>query len=160
MTRQSPDSQPLGNDWYYEDIEVGTAIVTPTHTVSMADIQAFAEITRDRHPLHTDEAHCRNTAFGKIIAHGMYGVALIEGLKSELGHFGNSSIASLGWDDIAFKAPIFVDDTLHAVIEFESKRESRSGPNGIVIERIVLRNQRDEVVISARHIAMLKYRDG
>lgn len=160
MTLQLHESQSHREDWYYEDVEIGASIVTPKHTVSKADILSFAEITRDRHPLHTDEVYCRNTTFGKIIAHGLYGVSLIEGLKSELGHFENSSIASLGWSDIAFKAPIFVDDTLHAVIEFESKRESRSGPNGIVIEKIVLRNQSGEIVISAHHTAMLKRRDG
>ncbi len=107
-------------DLYYEDVELGAEITTPAHTVSMKDILGFADVTRDHHPLHTDEEYCRKTQFGKPIAHGLYGLSLIEGLKSELKLYENTSIGSLGWDKVRFKAPIFPGDSVRVKMRFLS----------------------------------------
>src|SRR5688572_30122085 len=96
---------------HFEDIVIGNELETASHTVTQKDILAFADVTRDHHPLHTDEEYCRNTKFGRPIAHGLYGLSLIEGLKSELKMYENTSVASLGWDGVRFKAPIFAGDT-------------------------------------------------
>jgi acyl dehydratase len=140
---------------YYEDVVVGAEITTGTHTVSMKDILTFADVTRDHHPLHTDEDYCRNTQFGKPIAHGLYGLSLIEGLKSELKLYENTSVASLGWDKIRFKAPIFPGDSVRVKMRFIEKRESRKTDRGVVVEAITLVNQRDEVVTEAEHATLL-----
>jgi acyl dehydratase len=142
-------------DLFYEDVEVGAEIVTAAHTVSMQDILAFADVTRDHHPLHTDSDYCRKTAFGKPIAHGLYGLSLIEGLKSELKIYENTSVASLGWDKIRFKAPIFPGDSVRVKMRFVNKRESRKPDRGVVIEYISLVNQHDEVVTEAEHATLL-----
>ena len=142
-------------DLFYEDVIVGDQVETDSHTVTTDDILAFAEITRDRHPLHTDEEYCRKTKFGRPIAHGLFGLSLIEGLKSELKLYENTSIASLGWDKVRFRAPIFAGDTVHVRVTFDSKRESKSGPHGIAVEKIEMINQKGEVVIEAEHATML-----
>ncbi|WP_201285435.1 MaoC family dehydratase [Chelativorans xinjiangense] len=147
-------------DLCYEDVIVGEEVITDSHTVTWEDVQSFAALTRDRHPLHTDADYCSRTAFGRPIAHGLYGVALIEGLKAELKLYQNTSIASLGWDKVRFRAPIFPGDTLHVHVRFASKRESQSGPHGIVVERIEMLNQQGMVVIDAEHAAMLVKRAG
>ena len=38
----------------YEDIEPGTQFESAAHTVTPADIAAFADVTRDHHPLHVE----------------------------------------------------------------------------------------------------------
>ncbi|WP_158896302.1 MULTISPECIES: MaoC family dehydratase [unclassified Pseudomonas] len=148
----------LAVDLYYEDIEIGREITTATHMLTAEDVKTFAVLTRDHHPLHTDPDYCRSTAFGRVIAHGLHGLALMEGLKTELRLFENTSVASLGWNNVRFNAPIFPGDTLHVKVRFEGKRESRSKPCGIVEERLWLLNQQGEVVIEAEHTAMLKRR--
>jgi acyl dehydratase len=142
-------------DLYYEDVVVGDEVFTDTHTVTMEGILAFAEVTRDRHPLHTDPDYCAKTAFKRPIAHGLFGLSLIEGLKAELKLYENTSVASLGWDKVRFRAPIFADDTVQVRVIFDSKRESKSGPNGIVIEKVEMINQKGEVVIDAEHATLL-----
>lgn len=144
-------------DLYYEDVIVGDEITSDSHQVTIGDVLVFADITRDRHPLHTDEAYCRNTSFGRTIAHGLYGLALIEGLKSELKLYENTSVASLGWDKVRFRAPIFPGDMLHVRVTFEGKRESKNG-HGIVVERTELINQNGAIVIDADHAAMVRKR--
>jgi acyl dehydratase len=144
-------------DLFYEDVVIGDEVATDAHEVTMEDVLTFGRVTRDLHPLHTDEDYCRDTPFGRPIAHGLYGLALIEGLKSELKFYENTSIASLGWDKVKFKAPIFPGDRVHVRVVFESKRESRNG-HGIVIEKTELINQDDVVVIDAEHVAMVRRR--
>jgi acyl dehydratase len=140
---------------HYEDIVIGSELETASHTVTQKDILAFADVTRDHHPLHTDEEYCRNTKFGRPIAHGLYGLSLIEGLKSELKMYENTSVASLGWDGVRFKAPIFAGDTVHVKVRFLEKRPSQKGRRGIVVEGIELINQRGETVIEAKHATLL-----
>lgn len=147
--------QQQTEDLYYEDVVVGAEIETAAHTVSMQDVLTFADVTRDHHPLHTDEDYCRKTQFGKPIAHGLYGLSLIEGLKSELKLYENTSVASLGWDKIRFKGPIFPGDTVHVKMRFIEKRESKKPDRGVVVEAIQLVNQRDEVVTEAEHATLL-----
>ena len=142
-------------DLYYEDVEPGEKVSTDTHLVTKEGILAFAEVTRDRHPLHTDEEYCSKTQYGRIIAHGMYGLSLIEGLKSELKLYQNTSLASLGWDKVRFRKPIFAGDTVYVDVTFVSKRESRSSPHGVVVERVEMINQDGDVVIDGEHATML-----
>lgn len=142
-------------DLHYEDVVVGGELKTATHTVTQKDILGFADVTRDHHPLHTDEEYCRNTKFGKPIAHGLYGLSLIEGLKSELKMYENTSVASLGWDGVRFKGPIFAGDTVHVKVRFLEKRPSKKPGRGVVVEGIELINQRGEVVTEAKHATLL-----
>ncbi len=145
-------------DLFYEDVVVGDGVSTHAHTITMDDILGFANVTRDRHPLHVDEEYCRNTEFGRPIAHGLYGLSLIEGLKSELKLYENTSIASLGWDKVSFRAPAFVGDTVHVRMTFLAKRPSRNGARGVVTEGVALVNQDGRVVVEGEHITLLKCR--
>jgi len=142
---------------YYEDIAIGNVVTTAAHEITMDDVLAFAQLTRDMHPLHTDADYCRHTTFGRPIAHGLHGLALMEGLKSQLDLYTDTSIASLGWDKVKFHAPVFPGDHVHVKVVFAHKRVSRNG-HGIVVEDIALVNQNGTTVTSAEHVTMVKLR--
>ncbi|MDP7241267.1 MAG: MaoC/PaaZ C-terminal domain-containing protein [Rhodospirillales bacterium] len=142
-------------DLYYEDVVVGEEVETSAHTMTYADILTFADVTRDHHPLHTDPEFCKSTPFGRPIAHGLYGLALMEGLKSEMRLYEHTSVASLGWDKVRFLKPIFADDSIHVLVRFTDKRESRKPDRGVVTEMVELINQRGEVVTEAQHVTLL-----
>lgn len=154
------DSQAAAprEDTCYEDVIVGDEFETGSHTVTMDDIRTFGAVTRDRHPLHMDEAFCKRTRFGRPIAHGLYGLALMEGLKAETKLYEHTSIASLGWDKVRFKAPVFPGDTVRARVRFIDKRETRKPDRGVVRELVILVNQNDTVVIEAEHATLLWHR--
>jgi acyl dehydratase len=139
----------------YEDIELGMRFETAPHTVTAADIAAFAEVTRDHHPLHVDAAYARSRGFPAVIAHGLYGLSLMEGLKSELKLYEETSVASLGWDKVCFKAPVVAGDRLRVRFRFVEKRLTSNPARGIVIEALDLVNQRDEVVTEAHHTSLI-----
>ncbi|MDB5847477.1 MAG: MaoC-like protein [Rhodoferax sp.] len=144
-----------GVDIYYEDVVLGAEMRSASHTVTVDDIRRFCDLTHDHHPLHTDAAYARSRGFPGVIAHGLYGVALMEGLKTEMKIYENSSIASLGWDRVRFLQAVVAGDTVTVVFRFEHKRLSSKGGRGVVTEFIQLLNQRDEPVIEAHHTALV-----
>ena len=140
-------------EFYYDDVEIDAELTTTSHVIAYEDILAFADITLDHHPLHTDEEYCKTTRFGRPIAHGLYGLALMEGLKSKM--YERTSIASLGWDKIRFEAPLFPGDTVFVKVIFTDKRDSSKPGRGIVREEVLLINQTGSVVIRAEHTTLL-----
>ncbi|MFK4508462.1 MaoC family dehydratase [Bradyrhizobium daqingense] len=139
----------------YEDIALGAEFETAVHTVTEADIAVFADVTRDHHPLHIDSGYARSRGFPAVIGHGLFGLSLMEGLKSELKLYEETSVASLGWDEVRFKAPIVAGDALRVRFRFVEKRPTKNPGRGIVVETLDLLNQRDEVVTAARHISLI-----
>jgi acyl dehydratase len=140
---------------YYEDIELGKSIETRAHTITVDDVEKFCEVTHDHHPLHTDDDFARSMGFPRRIAHGLYGLSLMEGLKAELGLYDTTSIASLGWDDVRFRKPLLVGDRVVSRVRFDSKRPSRKKGRGVVVETVELVNQKGEVAISAKHATLV-----
>lgn len=146
------------HDIYFDDVVVGATFETPTHAITAADIARFCDLTRDHHPLHTDADYAGSRGFRGVIAHGLYGLALMEGLKTELKLYENSSIASLGWDRVRFLRPVIAGDVVRVGFEFTEKRTSSRPGRGIVIETLRLLNQQGECVIEAQHSALLACR--
>ena len=141
---------------YFEDVVIGTELETSARTVSRKDILTFAEITYDHHPLHTDDAFSREMGFDGIIAHGLYGLSLMQGLQSELKLYDTTSIGSLGWNNVRFTKPLMPDDEVHVRVKFTSKRESRKPDRGVVTESFELINQHAETITEAEHVTLLK----
>jgi acyl dehydratase len=143
------------SDLYFEDIVIGAELRSASHVVGAEDIGHFCQLTRDHHPLHTDAGYAQSRGFPGVIAHGLYGLALMEGLKTELKLYENSSVASLGWDQVRFLHPVIAGDAVHVVFNFTEKRLSSRGDRGVVHEALRLVNQRGENVIEARHAALV-----
>lgn len=144
---------------YYEDVDLAAVYETRAHTVTPADIATFGEVTRDRHPLHFDDAFARTMGFPARIAHGLFNLSLLEGLKAEMGLYETTSVASLGWDAVRFQKPVVAGDSVFARVRFLGKRPSRQNGRGVVTEAVELVNQRGEVVLSATHATLLILRD-
>ena len=150
----------LPRDVYFEDAVIGFEFRSPSRTVSHADILQFAELTGDRTALHTDPDVARRGPFGRPIAHGVFGVSLMVGLKSQLKLYEKTSIAALGWDKVRYHRPIFAGDTLRVSVKYLAKRISETDPGrGILTECVTLLNQDDETVTTGEHAIMLRLRD-
>lgn len=138
---------------YLEDIVIGVETETAGRTISQADIDRFSEVTGDYHPIHSDEEFCRNTPHGRPIAHGLFGLAVMEGLTMELKLY-ERSIGSLGWDKVRFIKPLFPGDTVRAVQKFIDRRQSSKPDRGVVRELVRLVNQKGEVVTEGEHASL------
>jgi acyl dehydratase len=140
---------------FFDDIEVPGRLTGPEYTVDRDEMTAFAE-TWDPLPIHLDEAFARQ--YGGITASGPYLLALrirlIHGMDRQ-----PAVIASFGYDEVRFKAPVHAGDRLHVVLEFTAKRPSSSKPDrGIVTARQNLINQDDLVVLTVLDSVLVRRR--
>jgi len=142
---------------FYEDFEVGAEFTTTGRTIAESDILQFAALTGDWNQLHTDEEYAKRTPYGRRIAHGLLGLALMEGMKYRLGHVDGTAIASLGWN-VRFAKPLYIGDTVRVHVRITAMRETSKVDRGIVTEEVQLLNQHDEVVSDAEHLLMMRRR--
>jgi acyl dehydratase len=113
--------------------------------VEQPDIEAFAEVSGDRNPLHLDETYAAGSVFGGRVAHGVLGLAVATGLVNRMGLTRGTLVALLGvrWD---FRAPIRPGDAVRVRLRVAEARPSRNGRQGVVRLETMLLNHRDERV--------------
>lgn len=141
-------------DWtYYDDLKGGETGTTPQVTVTKEMIRRFADLTGDHTPVHVDEAFAKKSHFGGIVAHGLFGLALADGLKCRA-DLQFPPGASLGWE-WDFTRPIHVGDRLHCNFCVGFMRPTSSPGWGIVHLESELINQKGEVVQKGRHKLMI-----
>jgi 3-hydroxybutyryl-CoA dehydratase len=93
----------------FEALEPGQEFVSRGRTVTEADVVAFASLTGDWHPQHSDAVWAASSPFGERIAHGMLVVSLAAGLVPlDPGRV----LALRRVCDATFKRPVRFGDTL------------------------------------------------
>jgi 3-hydroxybutyryl-CoA dehydratase len=91
-------------------------------TITAADIEAFASATGDTNPVHLDEAYAATTQFGKRIAHGLLTAGIVSAvLANDLPGPGTIYLGQ----DLKFKAPVFIGDTITATVEVIQYRDDK-----------------------------------
>jgi acyl dehydratase len=138
---------------YWDDVQVGEAFETPGRTVTEADIVMFSGLTGDYSALHIDEEAARASIYGGRIAHGLLGLALMQGLETWV-PTGIASMGSLGWT-VEFRAPIHAGDTIHARFEVVAKRETRKLDRGILFVDAQLIDQKGRLLQEGQHRRMV-----
>lgn len=117
-------------------------------TFTEADVLAFAEASGDKNPIHLDEKYAKETRFGNRIAHGMLVAGLISAvLGMQLPGPGTIYLNQ----ELKFKHPVYIGDTITAVIEVSSMREGKP----IVTLSTNCYNQQETLVIEGKAIVML-----
>ena len=139
----------------FDEFEIGQRFITPGRTITEGDIGAFAGLTGDYNPVHTDETFAAATEFGSRIAHGPMGIGIAFGLASRLDLIDGTVVALLGvtWD---FKAPMRPGDTIRALIEVTGKRPVKNPALGLIELGIELVNQREEILQSGTARLLLR----
>jgi len=93
------------------ELKVGDTVVAGPRTVTLADIDHFAEFTGDTFYAHTDEEAAKaNPLFGGIVAHGYLVLSFAAGLfvSPEPGPV----LANYGLENLRFLTPVFPGDEL------------------------------------------------
>lgn len=98
---------------YFEDLALGQE-ASLSNTVTEDVINAFADISGDRNPVHLDAAYAAGTMFKERIAHGMLSAAYISAVFGmELPGPGAIYISQT----LAFKAPVKIGDTVVTTVK-------------------------------------------
>lgn len=125
----------------FEDLEVGESFATRGRTVTEADVVAFAGLTGDHHPQHSDAEWAAASPFGERIAHGMLIVSYAVGLVP----LDPTRVLALRrLRDVVFKRPVGFGDTIHVEGKVDELREV-SDEAGLVSCRWSILNQRREL---------------
>jgi acyl dehydratase len=103
-----------------------------------------------------DEEYARTTPFGSRVAHGLLGLSLTDGLKTQAEYRFLPGM-SLGWT-WDFVGPIRIGDTVHVKLRVGSMRTTRRPGWGIVVLPSELINQHGEVVQRGEHRLMIPMR--
>ncbi|PKM77919.1 MAG: enoyl-CoA hydratase [Firmicutes bacterium HGW-Firmicutes-15] len=129
-----------------QEINVGDT-ASFTKSVTEYDVYSIAGITGDFNPAQINTEFASETSFGKIIAHGILSIGFISNvLGTQLPGPGSIYIRQV----CDFKKPVFIDDTITAIVEVTKKDEAKNR----VWLRTYCTNQRDEVVVDGEAIMM------
>jgi phosphotransacetylase/acyl dehydratase len=124
----------------FDEIALG-AVASLTRTLAWDDIRLFAVMSGDINPAHVDQQFAASDAFHKIIAHGMWGGALISTvLGTKLPGPGTIYLSQT----LRFKRPVALGDTITVTVTAAAKDAER---HRITFDCECV-NQHGEVVIS------------
>ena len=108
-TRTETDVHPFRKS--LADLAIGDTIRSQSRTISLDDIEHFAEFTGDTFYAHTDaEAAAKNPLFGGIVAHGYLVVSIAAGLFVEPSP--GPVLANFGVDNLRFLTPVKAGDEI------------------------------------------------
>ena len=102
-------------------VKVGDT-ATRSITLTARHVEAFAEISGDRNPLHFDEDFAGKTKFGRLVVQGGLTTGLLHALVAMDLPGPGTVFLSQNWK---FTAPVFIDDTITATARVLSVHDSK-----------------------------------
>jgi len=140
---------------YFEEFEIGDAMVAGEHVVTEEEIMAFARLTGDDNPMHTDPEYAKTHMFGRQVAHGLLVLSMALGLSWQLGFMQETVLAfrDLKWK---FSRPVFIGDRIRVrAVVHQRKAMPRLGGGAVILDVRVL-NQYDDVVQRGKWNVLVK----
>ncbi|TWG35670.1 acyl dehydratase [Acidovorax delafieldii] len=129
-----------------EEFEVGQVDESRARTITETDVVQFSWISGDVNPMHTDAVHSAKSPLGQRIAHGALGLSVATGLSASLGYLDGTAVAALGIDEWKFIKPILFNDTIRLRATVVAVRPTSKPDRGVLVRRMDLLNQHDDVV--------------
>ena len=105
----------------FADIAIGDT-ASFSKTITEHDVYAFAGLSGNFNPVHVDEEFARNTRFKGRIAHGLLAAGLI---STVIGTALPGANAIYLAQELVFKSPVMLGDTLTALVEVVEKIEAK-----------------------------------
>lgn len=143
-----------------EEFEVGQVDESRARTITETDVVQFSWVSGDVNPMHTDAVHSAKSPIGQRIAHGALGLSVATGLSASLGYLDGTAVAALGIDEWKFLRPILFNDTIRLRATVVSARPTSKADRGVLVRRMDLLNQHDEVVQTGLMTTMVLTRAG
>ncbi|WP_432491595.1 phenylacetic acid degradation bifunctional protein PaaZ [Kineococcus auxinigenes] len=141
--RTTPDTHPFQRS--LAELRVGDSVEAGPRTITLEDIDHFAEFSGDRFYAHTDEeAAAANPFFEGRVAHGYFLVSLAAGLFVQPDP--GPVLANYGLENLRFTAPVYPGDEVRVQLTAKSIAPRVDADYGEVRWDAQLFNQRDETV--------------
>jgi len=130
----------------FGELEIGDTLKTASRTITLEDIEHFAEFTGDTFYAHMDEEAAKaNPFFPGRVAHGYLLISFAAGLfvDPEPGPV----LANYGLDNLRFTKPVSPGESIYVTLTVSEKKE-RTEDFGAVRWAVEIFNQNDETVAS------------
>jgi acyl dehydratase len=142
-------------------LEVGTKITTQRRTITEGDFSAMVNLSWESAPIHTDDEYAKGTIFGRRILGGPCTIPFVAGLSGHAWHglwekSGMRILALVGMNNVAFKAPLFANDTIWVELEIVSKRPTSKPKRSIITVKDTLLKQGREVILQMERLILVE----
>jgi acyl dehydratase len=140
---------------WFEEFTEGVTFESRGRTITEADIVAFAGISGDFNPMHTDAEYAKGTQFGARIAHGALVFSVATGLLYQLNLLEGTVIAFTGFE-MKLRAPVYIGDTIRIVGKVTGSRRMAAAGGGFVTFDIRIMNQKGEATQKGELTIMIR----
>ena len=140
---------------YFEQLQVGDALLSEEREVSLEDIEAFAALSGDTFYAHMDqEAAAANPFFDGRVAHGYYLVSAAAGLFVDPAP--GPVLANYGLENLRFNKPVYPGDRIKVAFTCRQKVNRETAEYGEVHWDVQVTNQEDENVASYEVLTLVE----
>src|SRR5215203_5690630 len=130
---------------HFEELRIGETLRTPPRTVTLEDIERFADLSGDRFYAHMDETAAKaNPFFDGRVAHGYFVVSAAAGLFVDPDP--GPCLANYGLERLRFLKPVYPGDTLTVSLTCKQKTARDGEAYGEVRWDVAVENQDGEQV--------------
>ncbi len=142
----------------FDEFNVGDRYESQGRTITEADVVAFAGLSGDFNPLHTNATFAATTPFGERIAHGMLVMAIATGMANWTGIFEGTTLALME-QVIRYRGAVKFGDTVHLQLEVLEKKESSKPNKGVVKFAARMLNQDGGLVVDSVWTLLMKRKE-
>lgn len=147
---------------YFEELEIGETLITEKHTVTLEDIENFADLSGDKFYAHMDEKSLEGTIFKGRVAHGYFILSRAAGLFVDPPK--GPVLLNYGLDECRFIKPVYPGATIGVRFTCKEKidQEKKSPEDiakGIVKWLVDVYDETGESVAIATILTMVQKRD-
>lgn len=157
-TPSSSEVEPLTRGRTWEEMVPGSAFRTARRTVTEADLIQFITWAGFNEPLFYDASHAAAGGYtGRLIPGAMI-YCLAEGLILQTNVLNGTGLAFMHME-LTVKRPVYVGDTLHAIVRTTESRPSSKPGRGVVSAQVSVRNQDDAEVLTFSPVRLIRGAD-
>ena len=144
---------------YYEDFEIGRKVTSNSRTITDGMATVLIDVGGFTADQFNDAVSANKTPLGWRALPGRLVFALMGGLVERMAVFkGDGAGMLVGADQLVWKRPLRVGDTIHLEWEVTEMRETSNPRWGLVKNSETLINQNGEVICTVDITHLLEYR--
>jgi acyl dehydratase len=154
----SAEVEPLVRGKTWEEMKAGTSFRTAKRTVTESDLIQFITWGGFNEALFFDASHAAAGGYTGRLVPGAMVYCIAEGLIVQTNVLNGTGLAFMSME-LSVKKPVYVGDTLHAIVTTTESRASSKPGRGVVTARVSVRNQHDEEVLVFTPVRLIRGAD-
>jgi oxepin-CoA hydrolase / 3-oxo-5,6-dehydrosuberyl-CoA semialdehyde dehydrogenase len=145
---------------YFEELQIGDSVLTPSRLITDEDISRFSEISGDYFYAHLENGSFEDTMFETRVAHGYFILSAAAGLFVD-GKEKGPVLLNYGIDECRFLKPVYPGTTITVRFTCKEKtaqdlRDENDIPKGIVKWYVDVFDNTGESVMIANILTMVR----